>query len=117
VQAGGPQVEEDIPVPERFVHKPGESTVNRVQGGRYLDLVYTGSASVVSVVKYYKDIGMPVNGWKFSKESSVGGNSDLEYTKGSEKCEVHVSRTLWGTKVRIVVSSAGPQPSVKKQGK
>jgi len=110
LQAGGPQMEEDIPVPEGFHYKPGDSTVNKVEGGRYLDLVYTGSAPVVSVAKFYREIGMPMSGWKFTKESSVGGNTDLEYVKGAEKCEVHISRGLWGTNVRIVVSSAGPNP-------
>jgi len=92
----------DLPVPEGFVLDEGNSRSNDSGVARFVDHLYTGSASKFDVARFYKK-RMVTNKWTFVNETFSLGDLNLRFEKPGERCSVFITSGSWlhPTKLKI----------------
>jgi hypothetical protein len=81
----------DLPVPEGMKLDPDRSHERITPGRRIVYHAYTGGASALSVVKFYKD-QLPKSDWQFIDEQMDRGVTTLNYEKEDEQLAVKIFR-------------------------
>ena len=84
----------DLPVPMGFILDEGNSRSNDSGVARFVDHLYTGSASKFAVSRFYKK-AMVARKWRFVSETFSLGDQNLRFERPGEKCSVFISSGSW----------------------
>jgi hypothetical protein len=84
----------DLPVPMGFTLDEGNSRSNDSGVARFVDHLYTGSASKFAVSRFYKK-AMVARKWRFVSETFSLGDQNLRFERPGEKCSVFISSGSW----------------------
>ncbi|MBT3202197.1 MAG: hypothetical protein HN350_20020 [Phycisphaerales bacterium] len=105
----------DLPVPYGFTLDPEHSRTFDSGIARFVDHVYTGSASTFAVSRFYKK-AMVARRWNFKSEVLSLGDQDLRFEKGGETCRVRITPGTWlhPTKLKVELwTNELKKPAVK----
>jgi hypothetical protein len=104
----------DLPVPLGFKLDEGSSRSNDSGVARFIDHLYTGSASKFAVSRFYKK-AMTARKWRFVSETFSLGDQNLRFERPGEKCSVSISSGSWlhptKLKLQLWTSELKPRPA------
>ena len=81
----------DLPVPKGMKFDAERSHERITSSRRAVYHAYTGGASTLAVIKFYKD-QLPISNWKFINEQMDRGVTTLDYEKENERLAVKIFR-------------------------
>jgi hypothetical protein len=88
----------DLPVPKGMKFDAQRSHERITPSRRAAYHAYTGNASVLAVIRFYRD-QLPISNWKFINEQMDRGVTVLDYEKEDERLAVKVFRKEFKTQL------------------
>ncbi len=97
----------DVPLPDGFVAISDKCRFAWVGGVRFVDHFYQGRARLDRIIDFYHE-QLIRHGWdKLADDQNNGGTIVMQYYKGRENLELHVTRTDRVATIRLLIQARG----------